>query len=164
VTLVPGIPLGIVTTGVQALAGVLLPSALVFLLLLCNDRAVLGPWVNPRWLNVVAAAVTATFLVLSALLVAGTLFPHLAVSWRMAVLVLLAAAVLGAALGARLSPSGPPARPRSSRAGPPAWTMPPIETLPPPPASRARLLGLVALRAYLLLAAVAVIIKVAWLI
>ena len=30
----------------QTLAGVLLPSATVFLLLLCNDRPVLGPWVN----------------------------------------------------------------------------------------------------------------------
>jgi hypothetical protein len=38
--------------------------------------------------------------------------------------------------------------------------MPPIETLPPPPASRARTLGLIALRAYLLLAAAVVIIKV----
>jgi hypothetical protein len=163
-TLIPGVPLGIVTTGVQALAGVLLPSALVFLLLLCNDRAVLGPWVNPRWLNVIAAAVTAAFLVLSALLVAGTLFPHLAVSWRTAALALLPAGILGAALGARLCPEGPPGPPRGSRTGPPAWTMPPIETLPPPPASRARLLGLIALRAYLFLAAAVVVIKVAQLI
>ena len=65
-----------------------------------------------------------------------------------------------AALGARLSPDGLPVAPRGSRYGPPAWTMPPIETLPPPPASRARLLGLVALRAYLLLAAVVVIVKI----
>ncbi len=52
VVLIPGAPLGLLTTAVQALAGVLLPSASVFLLLLCNDREVLGPWVNPRWLNV----------------------------------------------------------------------------------------------------------------
>ena len=32
-----------------ALAGLLLPSASVFRLLLCNDREVLGPWINPRW-------------------------------------------------------------------------------------------------------------------
>ena len=38
---------GLITKAVQALAGVLLPSASVFLLLLCNDRDVLGPWVNP---------------------------------------------------------------------------------------------------------------------
>ncbi len=44
--LIPGAPLGLITTSVQALAGVLLPSATVFLLLLCNDREVLGPWVE----------------------------------------------------------------------------------------------------------------------
>jgi Mn2+/Fe2+ NRAMP family transporter len=161
VTLVPGVPFGIVATGVQALAGVLLPSALVFLLLLCNDPAVLGPWVNPRWLNIIAAAVTATILVLFALLIIGTLFSHLTISWRATALVLLAAAILGAALGTRLSPDGQPGPPRSSRLGPPAWTMPPIETLPPPAASRARTLGLIALRAYLILAAAVVIIKIA---
>jgi len=160
VVLIPGTPLGLVTTGVQALAGVLLPSALVFLLLLCNDRAVLGPWVNPRWLNVIAGSITVIFLALSALLITGTLFPHLTASWRMTALVLLAAGILGAALGTRLSPDGPSGPPGSSRSGPPAWTMPPIATLPPPPASRARTLGLIALRAYLLLAAAVVIIKV----
>jgi len=46
--LIPGMPLGLLTEGVQVLAGVLLPSASVFLLLLCNDRDVLGPWVNGR--------------------------------------------------------------------------------------------------------------------
>ena len=35
--LIPGAPLGVITEAVQALAGVLLPSASVFLLLLCND-------------------------------------------------------------------------------------------------------------------------------
>ena len=42
----PGRPLGLITTAVQALAGVMLPSACLFLLFLCNDRDVLGPWVN----------------------------------------------------------------------------------------------------------------------
>ena len=46
IVLIPGAPLGVITVAVQALAGVLLPSASVFLLLLCNDRQVLGPWVN----------------------------------------------------------------------------------------------------------------------
>jgi hypothetical protein len=115
---------------------------------------------NPRWLNLIAGAVTVIFLVLSALVVTGTLFPDLAISWPMTALVLSLAGILGAALGARLSPDGLPVAPRGSRYGPPAWTMPPIETLPPPLASRARTLGLIALRAYLLLAAAVVIIKV----
>ena len=46
--LIPGAPLGLLTNAVQTLAGVLLPSATVFLLLLCNDKAVLGPWANTR--------------------------------------------------------------------------------------------------------------------
>src|SRR5271170_7622424 len=52
IVLVPGAPLGLIIEGVQALAGVLLPAAAVFLLMLCNDRAVLGPWVNRRGTNV----------------------------------------------------------------------------------------------------------------
>ena len=51
------LPLGVVTTAVQALASVLLPSALVFLIPPCNDQAFLGPWVNPRWLNAIAGMV-----------------------------------------------------------------------------------------------------------
>jgi hypothetical protein len=35
---------------------VLLPSATVFLLLLCNDKPVLGPWVNGRGLNMFTGA------------------------------------------------------------------------------------------------------------
>src|SRR5271169_4129001 len=46
IVLTPGSPLGLLTVAVQVLAGVLLPSATVFLLLLCNDKPVLGPWVK----------------------------------------------------------------------------------------------------------------------
>ena len=55
--LIPGSPLGLLTEAVQTLAGVLLPSATVFLLLLCNDKAVLGPWVNSKKLNLFTGAV-----------------------------------------------------------------------------------------------------------
>ena len=44
---IPGAPFGLITTSVQALAGVLLPSATVFLLLLCNDKQVLGSLGQP---------------------------------------------------------------------------------------------------------------------
>ena len=47
IVLIPGAPLGLITTSVQALAGLLLPSASVFLLLLCNDPEVLGPVGQP---------------------------------------------------------------------------------------------------------------------
>jgi Mn2+/Fe2+ NRAMP family transporter len=77
IVLIPGAPLGLITTAVQALAGLLLPSASVFLLLLCNDREVLGPWVNRRWLNVVAVFIVSVLLLLSGILMATTLFPDL---------------------------------------------------------------------------------------
>jgi Mn2+/Fe2+ NRAMP family transporter len=165
--LVPGAPLGIVTIGVQALAGVLLPSALVFLVLLGNDRAVLGPRVNPRWLNVVACAVVACFLVLSGIFVLSSLFPDPAIGWPAIVSSLAGAGALGAACGLRLGNGEamprdlqPDAAPRDLQPDAAVWTMPPIESLPAPLASRARTVGLVVLRCYLLLAAVAVIVKV----
>ena len=63
--LIPGSPLGLLTQGVQVLAGVLLPSASVFLLLLCNDKDVLGPWVNGPKTNAFTAAVVAVLVTLS---------------------------------------------------------------------------------------------------
>ena len=76
IVLIPRAPLGLITTSVQALAGVLLPSASVFLLLLCNDPEVLGPWVNRRWLNILAGVIIGVLLTLSGTLVVSTVFPR----------------------------------------------------------------------------------------
>jgi Mn2+/Fe2+ NRAMP family transporter len=160
IVLIPGAPLGIVTTGVQALAGVLLPSALVFLVLLCNDEAVLGPWTNPRWLNVVAGAVVASFLVISGLLVVSTLFPDTSAGWPAITSSLAVAAALGALAGLRLGGDDSFGRERRGRPKGSSWTMPRIDSLPPPSASRTRTIGLIVLRVYLLLAVAAVVAKV----
>src|SRR5487761_1095210 len=80
IVLIPHAPLGLITTAVQALAGTLLPSATVFLVLLCNDRAVLGPWTNRTWLNVVATTIVSALLVLSLVLVISTVFPAINVT------------------------------------------------------------------------------------
>lgn len=77
VVLIPHAPLGLITEGVQALAGVLLPSATVFLVILCNDREVLGPWVNNTAWNVAAGTIVWVLVLLSLTLTATTLFPHL---------------------------------------------------------------------------------------
>jgi len=69
--------LGLVTQGVQALAGVLLPSATVFLVLLCNDGAVLGPWVNTVRQNILAWITVWSLVLLSLALTATTFFPGL---------------------------------------------------------------------------------------
>jgi Mn2+/Fe2+ NRAMP family transporter len=75
--LIPGTPLGTLTVGVQALAGILLPSATVFLLLLCNDKDVLGPWVNTRRRNFFTAIVIWVLVLLSLALTAATLFKNI---------------------------------------------------------------------------------------
>jgi len=50
--LVPGVPPQAIILGVQVLAGVMLPSAIVFLQLLLNDTELLGPrFVNRGWNN-----------------------------------------------------------------------------------------------------------------
>ncbi len=74
IVLIPGSPLGLLTEGVQVLAGVLLPSATVFLLLLCNDKEVLGPWVNSRATNVLAVIVVGVLVMLSAILMISVVF------------------------------------------------------------------------------------------
>ena len=64
VTLAWGNDLGVVINGVEALNGILLPSALVFLILLANDKPVLGPWTNStaqNWIGGVIAWIVLTF-------------------------------------------------------------------------------------------------------
>jgi Mn2+/Fe2+ NRAMP family transporter len=77
IVLLPGSPLGLITEGVQVLAGVLLPAATVFLLMLCNDKAVLGPWVNTRKTNAFTGAVIAVLITLSVVLTASVIFPSI---------------------------------------------------------------------------------------
>jgi Mn2+/Fe2+ NRAMP family transporter len=143
VVLAPGVPLGLVTTAVQALAGILLPSATVFLLLLCNDHAVLGPWANPRWLNAVAITVVGALLILSALLVLSTAFPSLPVtSTAIGLSIVLGLALLGAASTIGRQRSRIERHPVET---PRIWTMPPIESLAAPSGSRGRTFCLVVL-------------------
>jgi len=159
VVLIPGAPLGIVTTSVQALAGVLLPSAVVFLLLLCNDREVLGPWTNPRWLNMIGVSVVTVLIVLSGTLTVTTVFPHADPALVASIVAAMGVVALGlwgyALWSARHEPVAEADTPWQQA----TWTMPWSERIGPPGATRARAVGLVILRAYLLGAAALVIVK-----
>jgi Mn2+/Fe2+ NRAMP family transporter len=159
IVLIPTAPLGLITTAVQALAGVLLPSATVFLLLLCNDAAVLGPWVNPGWLNAVASVILGTLLMLSGILVTSTLLPsidvgRLTVGLGAALVVALAAMGIGVLLGKRGAPMAP--SPQLNRE---TWRMPPLAFLERPAWSRGRLIGMWALRGYLIVAVLMLAVK-----
>ncbi len=97
IVLLPGSPLGLITEGVQVLAGVLLPAATVFLLMLCNDRAVLGPWVNSAKTNAFTGAVIAVLITLSVVLTASVMFPGITAPAIFAIMAgcAAAAAVIG---------------------------------------------------------------------
>ncbi len=59
ITLIPGAPLLQIALNANVLASVLLPVALVFMVMLANDRALMGDWVNKRSTNVVGTAIIA---------------------------------------------------------------------------------------------------------
>jgi NRAMP (natural resistance-associated macrophage protein)-like metal ion transporter len=161
IVLIPGAPLGLITTSVQALAGVLLPSATVFLLLLCNDREVLGPWSNPPWLNAIASVIIAVLVELSLILMASTMFPSLNVTrlfeyLSVGTLVALLAAAAYTARRGRISPAAPSEEPKHERS---TWTMPPLALLERPRWSPGRKAGMLLLRGYLLVAMVLLAVK-----
>ena len=51
IVLIPGAPLMSIALNANLLATILMPAALVFLLILCNDKLVMGPHLNSRWCN-----------------------------------------------------------------------------------------------------------------
>jgi Mn2+/Fe2+ NRAMP family transporter len=77
VVLIPGAPLVLITLFVQVVAVTLLPAALVFLILLLNDKETMGEYANTFWDNVVNIAIVAVIIVLSTLYGISTLFPTL---------------------------------------------------------------------------------------
>jgi len=79
IVLIPGAPLQLIILGVQVLAGVMLPSAIIFLQLLLNDKELLGDYANKPWNNLVnwtiIVALFALSLILAAQVTAPNLFP-----------------------------------------------------------------------------------------
>lgn len=163
IVLIPGAPLGVITLAVQALAGVLLPSASVFLLLLCNDREVLGPWCNRPWLNALASVIVATLVLLSLILMATTIFPRLDVT----LFSLAGGGILAIGLGmfglSSLRSRRQAAAVTVLEGSPPVpkeqWTMPPLALLERPTWSTGRKVAMLTLRAYLVVAVILMIVK-----
>jgi len=78
IVLIPRAPLQAIILGVQVLAGVMLPSALVFLQILLNDKEMLGErFVNRPWNNRVNWLIIAVMFALSAVLAAQVMLPGL---------------------------------------------------------------------------------------
>ncbi len=166
IVLIPNAPLGLLTLAVQALAGILLPSATVFLVLLCNDRAVLGPWVNKPWLNAIAAVIVGTLVVLSLILATTTFFAlsdatinELAIGLGSALVVALI--IMGVVSLVQRRRKGPdPEEEAFSRLAKENWQMPPLAELTKPTWSLTRKVGMFTLRLYLVAAVILLVIKV----
>lgn len=159
--LIPGVPLGQLTNAVQTLAGVLLPSASVFLLMLCNDEAIMGPWVNSRKMNAFTLFIVAILVTLSLILTAAVLFPNMRSGQIATILgVGFTLAVIAAALYlARGRRSLTPDRARLQRDRM-AWRAPDLETLERLELTPLRRVCMLALRSYLIVAALMVIVRV----
>ncbi|MBF0425943.1 MAG: divalent metal cation transporter [Magnetococcales bacterium] len=77
VVLIPGAPLVLITLFVQVVAVTLLPAALVFLLLLLNDKKHMGAYCNTLTENLIGGFIVVAIVVLSTLYGISTLFPNM---------------------------------------------------------------------------------------
>jgi Mn2+/Fe2+ NRAMP family transporter len=77
IVLIPKLPLQLVIISVQVFAGLILPSAIIFLQLLLNDHALLSDrWVNRPWNNWINWTIIVLLFALSLLLAAQVTLPN----------------------------------------------------------------------------------------
>jgi Mn2+/Fe2+ NRAMP family transporter len=162
IVLIPGAPLGVITEAVQALCGIVLPLTTLFLIMLCNDREVLGPWTNPGWLKALAGVIVGALVLLSVILTITTLFPGVNVTE----LAGIGAAVLVVALFGMAAVAVRGHRRGDDAAGfavdvqhKEQWTMPPLALLSRPRFSSAHRVALTGLAGYMVIALVMLIVK-----
>lgn len=74
VALIPNLPLLSIMVLAQDVNGILLPLILIFVMVIVNDKGIMGEYANSRRHNIVAGLTTAALIVLSLLLVATSLF------------------------------------------------------------------------------------------
>ncbi len=157
VALIPSAPLGLITLGVQAICGIMLPSTTIIVLLLCNDREVMGPWANSKWLNVVAVIIVTALVVLSLTLMVSTLFTSVDVLRLLEILSVVGAAglVVGLPIGLRRMQE-PKVYDMDKR----DWRTPRLTLLQPVPRSRARTILMRTQSTYLFVAAILLVVRV----
>jgi Mn2+/Fe2+ NRAMP family transporter len=178
VTLAWGNDLGVVIDGVEALNGILLPSALVFLVLLANDKPVLGPWTNSTAQNWISGLIVWAVATFSLAPLVTTFYPN--VTLTQCLYAFIICTVVGLAAGAilwRLRPSRhqsvslapdsnqrPPGMRRFEwrevlRDRRTEWRTPRLDTLQRPVFTMPRKIGLLTLRGYIVFAIVIMAIK-----
>ena len=73
VALIPGLPLFTIMIVAQSINGMLLPFILIFVMIIINDRRIMGEFANNRRQNAIGWTTTGALILLSLLLVASTL-------------------------------------------------------------------------------------------
>jgi len=73
--LIPGASLYHIMLTSQVVNGVLLPPILVFMVLIANNKTIMGKYVNPAWYSVVTWIFTIALIILTVLLLISTLAP-----------------------------------------------------------------------------------------
>jgi len=77
IILIPGVPLIPIMVLSQALNGILLPVILIMILLLINNKEIMGEWINSKLFNFLAWFTVVVVIILSVVLIVMTLFPSL---------------------------------------------------------------------------------------
>jgi len=77
VVLIPGAPLITITMFVQVVAVTLLPASLMFIILLLNDKPLMGEYVSTRWQNTANWSIALFVIIMSTLFGISVLFPEL---------------------------------------------------------------------------------------
>lgn len=67
ITLIPNAPLGYLNLTVQVIATIFMPAAMLFLLLLLNDRGIMGDMVNKRWQNIIGFSIIGFLILMNGL-------------------------------------------------------------------------------------------------
>jgi Mn2+/Fe2+ NRAMP family transporter len=77
VVLIPRAPLVLITLFVQVIATTLLPAALVFLIILLNDKKTMGRYTNTRWENIANITIVLAVIITSTLYAISAIFPNM---------------------------------------------------------------------------------------
>ena len=67
ITLIPNAPLGYLNLTVQVIATIFMPAAMLFLLLLLNDKGIMGSMVNKKWQNVIGFSIIGFLILMNSL-------------------------------------------------------------------------------------------------
>ena len=77
IVLIPNLPLSFLNITVQVVASIFMPAALLFLLLLVNDKEMMGPHVNKKWENAAIILIMIVLVAMSSLYGLSLVFPNI---------------------------------------------------------------------------------------